>query len=378
MFLKCKCDKDFIKNEIPYVDYMINQKDANLELFIYGDPNGNKGLYSLYFKGNKEFKGIEKKMTFESHPKMTNDEIRVGIKDKIEKGLIRFIVETNDLENLTINFTNNNSSINDPKLDKWKNWIFEISASGYFEKESSRKESDFNARFEINRYTEDWRIESNIRYEKEKESFSNSSGNYSSSKLYKGIKGKIVRSISNHWSTGFFYNFSEDSFQNLNFSYILSPAIEYSIFPYKDVVRKEIVIEYKIGYQSNKYETKTIYGKEKEKLGIHSFAFKTRFRQNWGDIYSRLGYFSYLNFASKNRLTFDNYLNIRIFDGFSLRIGAEIRLIRDQISLSAGEASIEDLLLQQKSIATDFYNEFRLGLTYTFGSAFNNIINTRL
>ena len=131
-----------------------------------------------------------------------------------------------------------------------------------------------------------------------------------------------------------------------------------------------MVLEYKIGYRKNNYQSKTIYGKNDEFLGTHSFAFKTRYRQNWGDIYSRFSFFTYLHDNSKNRLTFDNYLNIRIFEGFSLRLGAEIRFIRDQINLAAGQASIEDLLLQQRSIATDFYNEFRLGLTYTFGSAF--------
>jgi len=77
-------------------------------------------------------------------------------------------------------------------------------------------------------------------------------------------------------------------------------------------------------------------------------------------------------------LTFDNYFNIRVYEGLSINLGAEIRFIRDQINLAAGVASVEDVLLQQRSIATDYYNEFRLGLTYTFGSAFNNIINTRL
>ena len=202
--------------------------------------------------------------------------------------------------------------------------------------------------------------------------------NFKSSRVYKGAYGKIVRSISDHWSTGIFYGLSEDSYENIKFSNNFSPAIEYSIFPYKDVVRREMVLEYKIGYRKNNYQSKTIYGKNDEFLGIHSFAFKTRYRQNWGDIYSRFSFFTYLHDNSKNRLTFDNYLNIRIFEGFSLRLGAEIRFIRDQINLAAGQASIEDLLLQQRSIATDFYNEFRLGLTYTFGSAFNNIINTRL
>ena len=381
LFLKCSCDSNYIRDQINYIDYVRDQEDANIILEVYGDPNGNRGKYSIYFIGKKNFIGIDDKLSFESHPKMTNDEIRSGLKDKIQTGILKYLVKTTDINDLNISITKPESNIsnNDSLIvDKWKNWIFEISASGYYEKESSRKVNDFNGRFEVNRYTEDWRIETTLRFFKRIEEFLSETNNFKSSRVYKGAYGKIVRSISDHWSTGIFYGLSEDSYENIKFSNNFSPAIEYSIFPYKDVVRREMVLEYKIGYRKNNYQSKTIYGKNDEFLGTHSFAFKTRYRQNWGDIYSRFSFFTYLHDNSKNRLTFDNYLNIRIFEGFSLRLGAEIRFIRDQINLAAGQASIEDLLLQQRSIATDFYNEFRLGLTYTFGSAFNNIINTRL
>ena len=381
LFLKCSCDSNYIRDQINYIDYVRDQEDANIILEVYGDPNGNRGKYSIYFIGKNNFIGMDDKLSFESHPKMTNDEIRSGLKDKIQRGILKYLVKTTDINDLNISITKLDNNISDSDsliVDKWKNWIFEISASGYYEKESSRKVNDFNGRFEVNRYTEDWRIETTLRFFKRIEEFLSETNNFKSSRVYKGAYGKIVRSISDHWSTGIFYGLSEDSYENIKFSNNFSPAIEYSIFPYKDVVRREMVLEYKIGYRKNNYQSKTIYGKNDEFLGIHSFAFKTRYRQNWGDIYSRFSFFTYLHDNSKNRLTFDNYLNIRIFEGFSLRLGAEIRFIRDQINLAAGQASIEDLLLQQRSIATDFYNEFRLGLTYTFGSAFNNIINTRL
>ena len=381
LFLKCSCDSNYIRDQINYIDYVRDQEDANIILEVYGDPNGNRGKYSIYFIGKNNFIGMDDKLSFESHPKMTNDEIRSGLKDKIQTGILKYLVKTTDINDLNISITKPEINISDYDtliVDKRKNWIFEISASGYYEKESSRKVNDFNGRFEVNRYTEDWRIETTLRFFKRIEEFLSENNNFKSSRVYKGAYGKIVRSISDHWSTGIFYGLSEDSYENIKFSNNFSPAIEYSIFPYKEVVRREMVLEYKIGYRKNNYQSKTIYGKNDEFLGIHSFAFKTRYRQNWGDIYSRFSFFTYLHDNSKNRLTFDNYLNIRIFEGFSLRLGAEIRFIRDQINLAAGQASIEDLLLQQRSIATDFYNEFRLGLTYTFGSAFNNIINTRL
>ena len=55
-----------------------------------------------------------------------------------------------------------------------------------------------------------------------------------------------------------------------------------------------------------------------------------------------------------------------------------INLIREQYNLAAGSTSIEDLLLQQRQIATDYRTNFSVGLSYTFGSIYNSIINTRL
>ncbi|MGY8916171.1 MAG: hypothetical protein ACKVJF_13960, partial [Flavobacteriales bacterium] len=87
---------------------------------------------------------------------------------------------------------------------------------------------------------------------------------------------------------------------------------------------------------------------------------------------------AFLNDWNKNRLEVDSYLSAGIFKGFSVRFSGDLKLIQDQINLPAGSASLEDVLLQQKQIATNFEIGFGIGLSYTFGSAFNNVINTRL
>ena len=75
LFLKCSCDSNYIRDQINYIDYVRDQEDANIILEVYGDPNGNRGKYSIYFIGKKKFIGIDDQLSFESHPKMTNDEI---------------------------------------------------------------------------------------------------------------------------------------------------------------------------------------------------------------------------------------------------------------------------------------------------------------
>ena len=103
-----------------------------------------------------------------------------------------------------------------------------------------------------------------------------------------------------------------------------------------------------------------------------------RYRQPWGNISSRLRASTFLDDFSKNRLQLNGNVSIRVFKGFSVRFSGNMQFIRDQINLPAGDASLEDVLLQQKQIATDFDLSLSAGVSYTFGSAFNNIINTRL
>jgi hypothetical protein len=51
--------------------------------------------------------------------------------------------------------------------------------------------------------------------------------------------------------------------------------------------------------------------------------------------------------------------------------------VRDQLNLPAGEATPEEILLQQRELATDFRFSTSLSITYTFGSIYSNVVNPR-
>ncbi len=116
----------------------------------------------------------------------------------------------------------------------------------------------------------------------------------------------------------------------------------------------------------------------KQEIFNQSLTLNLRYREKWGSIYSYLVASQFLDEPDQNRLTLNNNINLRIIRGLSLRISGNFQLIRDQINLPKGEASIEDLLLRQRQISTNYQNRVSLGLSYTFGSIFNNVVNTRL
>jgi hypothetical protein len=51
--------------------------------------------------------------------------------------------------------------------------------------------------------------------------------------------------------------------------------------------------------------------------------------------------------------------------------------VKDQIYLSKGGATEEEVLLRLRQLGTDYRFFVRFGLRYRFGSIFNNVVNPR-
>jgi hypothetical protein len=70
-------------------------------------------------------------------------------------------------------------------------------------------------------------------------------------------------------------------------------------------------------------------------------------------------------------------MNLRIFKGMSVFVSGGASLIHDQLGLVKQGASPEQILLKQKELASSFNYFTRFGLTFTFGSIYNNVVNPR-
>ncbi|MBD3182369.1 hypothetical protein GF312_08760 [Candidatus Poribacteria bacterium] len=70
-------------------------------------------------------------------------------------------------------------------------------------------------------------------------------------------------------------------------------------------------------------------------------------------------------------------LNIRLFEGFSIDVFGSLSRIHDQLALQKGELSQEDILLRRRELSTQYSYYGSIGLRYTFGSIFSNVVNPR-
>jgi hypothetical protein len=69
---------------------------------------------------------------------------------------------------------------------------------------------------------------------------------------------------------------------------------------------------------------------------------------------------------------------VRLVRGLSLDLFANYERVRDQIYIPAGDATDEEVLLQRRALETGYRYGTSIGLRYTFGSIYNNIVNPRL
>ncbi len=376
------CDMSYIRQEIKYLNHVRDQGLADVQAFITRIGAGNGGnVYELKFTGKGGFEGLNQSLVYETNPNQTWDEIREGLLKRIEAGLLPYLLKSGLDKEIGIEVdyeVNTEEATSVAATDPWNYWIFGVNGSGNFEKESQRESISVEFGARADRVTEAWKWRARGEVNYEQSVFDSDEEQFISTRNRHFLNAEAIKSLTDHWSAGLFSGISYDTYRNLDFSYNISPALEYSIYPYVEAIRREITLVYRMNFEQNDYIEPTIYGKFREGLVRQSLTLRSRFRQPWGNLFASLEASNYMHDFNKNRLVLDGFIDIRIFQGFSIRFNTEVQFIRDLITLPAGESSLEDILLRQRQIATDFTTEFGLGISYTFGSAFNSIVNTRL
>ncbi|PHK98113.1 hypothetical protein CGL56_13065 [Neolewinella marina] len=373
-----------LKQELNYVNHTIDPVNAQVNLFIVTNYLSNGGrVYDLQFKGQQELAGNSLNFKVSTTAVMTGLERDEYLNKRIELGLAGFLAGTDyaDLVDLTAEAPPAPEEASDEDsemVDNWNNWIFEANASFSADVESQRSRNDLRLGFEADRTTPDWRLRFSPNFYYRIEKINKDGGQLTSIRRDQWYEAKAIKSIGNHWSVGLFNSMNSSTYQNIDFGIRLSPAIEYNIYDYNQVPFKEFTIAYRLGWVRNVYTEETIFLKTEESLARQSLDINLRLRQRWGSIFAGVAAGNYMNDFKKNRLSMDARANVRLIKGLSFNVGGSYNIINDQISLAKGEASIEDILLGQAQLATNYSADIRFGFSYTFGSLYNNVINTRL
>ncbi len=367
---------DYIKKEIPYINYVRDIKDAGVYIISTYQRTGSGGTeYTYFLVGQHEFTGMRDTISFTSTPDETEDQIRIDQVKTLKMGLMRYVGKTPLAKYINIAFTEPLSET--VSSDKWNSWVFRISMYGYLQGEKSYKDSYLNGSLTASRITKDWKLDLSARINRSLDKYDIDGDLYTSESNSKSFSSLIVRSLTDHWSYGGSFSLMSSSYSNLDFGFNIMPGIEYDLFPYSQSTRRQFRLLYSLGYNYSNYVDTTIYNKMLEYHLLHSFNAAYEVVQKWGTINLSFEYSNYLHDWSKNNLSVFGYLDLRITKGLTVNIGGSASLIHDQLGLVKGGATTEEVLLRRKQLATQYSYFTSFGLTYTFGSIYNNVVNPR-
>lgn len=380
VFFDCdQCDFSYVRGEVPFVNWVRDREDAVLHLLITDQRTASRGReYNLDFIGLKKFAGTEESLRYVSPPDYTDDETRQGLVGIIKIGLLPYLAGTPLLSRMSVSYDEPEEAEMAAADDLWDSWVFEIEGGGWGEKQSSQSELLIDGSLSADRVTEEWRIRTRLMGEYEEERFESEGSSIKSSSHQRRFWGLIVKSLSNHWSAGVESRIYSSTYDNTELALRLAPAVEYSLFDYAETERRSLTFAYRIGHRSISYREKTIYEKNSERLFDQSLDIDLRLTQPWGSARISLEgshYFHDLNFY---RVDLFSRLSLRLIRGLSLTFNSSTERIHDQLHLPTGGATLEEILLRRQDLATTYNIFFRVGLSYTFGSIYNNVVNTRL
>jgi len=383
VFLDCqRCDFDFLRREITFINYVRDRKDAEVHALVTTQSTGSGGTeYAINYIGLGRFAGKDATLRYSSLGTDTDDERRRGFAQVFQLGLMRYVAETPLASEIQIGRrppAQGPPTAANAGEDPWNFWIFRISTNGDYRSEERTKRKSIRVSFSANRTTEAWKFgySSNLNYNDSRyvlsdgDTYVNVTRNYSNS-------GQLVKSLNDHWSAAVRGGWSRSTFLNQDLLLNAFAGVEYNIFPYAESSTRELTFQYLVGVDRVNYEEETIFDKMKETLYRHSLDTSLSLRQPWGTSRVSLEFRQYLHDLSKNSLQLDGNLNVRLFRGFSFDIDGNVSRIRDQLYLVKGEATDEEVLLLRRQLGTAYRYEFGFGITYQFGSIFNNVVNPR-
>ena len=384
VFLDCHgpCDFDYLRREITYVSWVRDRQDADVHLLLTTQSTGGGGQqYTLKFIGLRAFAGADDEFVFTSQQSDSFDEIRALIAQRLGLGLARFAARGPMAGRLRLTFTaptGADSLAAQQPVDPWNLWVFTLSANGEFFSESRERSTRVSGSFRARRVTEAWKFSARVSGNRFTSRIELDSGEVVHSKRSDYTASFLgVRSLGEHWSLGVNLGGRRSSRENYDALIRIAPGLEYDVFPYKESSRRALVLVYEVGLAHASYHEETVYSKLEETRPLQAFTAAIEAVQPWGGTEARFTASNYLDRWKQNRIILEGGMHVRVFRGFDVSFNAQYSRVRDQLSLAKAGATDEEILQHLKQLKTDYQFEAFIGLNYTFGSKFNNIVNPR-
>ena len=379
-FVECfACDFAFIRQELEFVTFVRDPKLAQVHIQSTQSGTGNGGRkYILSFIGKQEFENNHLELVYYAIQSETADETRRGLLQLIKTGILHYYSIAGILNSVEIRLSPKETKFTPVQMtDPWKRWVINLNGGTRFQKEANQNSFSYDTEVDIRKVTAGWKTNILMGYDARRANYFNNDVKITNNQNSMGISGNYIKSLTPRWSAGVFPGYASETFLNIKNHSFIKAGIEYNIFPWDISNRKVFTLRYLAGTSVYDYNRETIYEKLHETLYHQSLGLNLEMVQPWGNLDANLLGSHFFHDLSKNRITFSSNLSVRLTKALSVYWRLRAEMVHDQLYLPLGDASLEDLLLRRRKLATDYEFSGSMGFRFTIGSVFSNVVNER-
>lgn len=390
VFLDCngfRCDSDFFIQEITWVSFVRDRQDADVHVLGTRQTTGSGGaLYTLDFQGRGEREGQRLRLEAVTEPDATEAERRGELAEVIRLGLAPFAASTSAAPRVSIEAAEGDA---DPAAsaedDPWNRWVFRVGVDGFTNGESQQRFVTTSGDMSASRVSPEWKLMLSVGSSLSYSEFELPDTTIEFTRESYSAEGMAVKSLGEHWGAGLVGEWRRSTFNNYDASLVIGAGVEYNVYPFGEATRRLLTVFYAIGPRFNDYQQVTIYEETRETLIEQMLIVSYDVTQPWGSIDTSLRGSHYVTKFGEGQdwpdpqfeAGLSGGLNVRILRGLSARLHGSVGMVRNQVELSAADLTEEEILTQQRELATDYRYFLAVGLSYRFGSIFSDVINPR-
>lgn len=375
------CDRQFFVDQMKWVNFVRDRLFADVTLLVTSLRTGSGGSqYTIAVIGGEKYPGRADTVVVYNQPNDAEDVIRRRLVRTFSLVLGPYAARTSVAQRLNLSYTAPSGAAGTSQTikDPWNFWIYRVSANGFGSGEKSQRFGNAFFSASANRVTADWKVNlsSNLSYDQSQFTLSDGTKFTKIQRDY-GANLLMVKSLGDHWSAGATAQAQYSDFSNYDLNLKFLPALEWNYFPYKDFTRRQLTAFYTVGMQAVRYQDTTIYRKLEESHPLHSMNLAWNARQTWGSVNVGLFGSQYLHDRSYYGYGISSFADLRVTKGLSINVGGNYSRVNDQLYLRRGTLSDNQVIARQEALATNFRYFLNFGVSYTFGSIFNTVVNPR-
>ena len=381
VYLDCNnCFGDYIREEVDMVEYVRDPAEADVHILVSQSDTGSGGTErAVAFIGIGRFKGLDFKSRALSQSGDTEDTQRQRLATAITIGLLNYLSSAGVRGGLIVEVEQSaQPGVAGAVTDPWNFWVMSLQGSIAMTGEESSRQLDLGAEIAADRITDDWKITFGVEIEHRREDFDlDEDEPLRAERKERDFDALVARSLNDHWSVGGRGSVDSSTFDNHALRTFFGPAIEFNLFPYSQYTRRQLRIGYALGPYYARYYEETLLFRMADRQMQQELSLTMDQREPWGSLQAEVEYSTFLPEVSLSRIQLEGEVNVRLARGLSLALEGSTSRIRDQLSIPRRGVTPEEVLLRLRRLRSGYEYNLQLGLTYTFGSIFNTIVNPR-